>query len=144
MALLAVGGFYILVCLWGFAMNGIEPDPGMSFDEFKRLRDGGYYRHESFQMMAEMSGYLMLVALPYRWIVRSRSRFLVVFLALSAVFGFKLFSRLWDIISRIGDVTNMLNRLSLLPVDLIVLAFYAIAPLSLYLFWRYGRSVAQY
>ena len=142
MVLLGVGGFYILLCLWGFAMNGIEPDPGMSFDEFVRLRNSGYYRHEALQMMTEMSGYLMVVALPYRWIIRSRTRFVVVFLALSAVFGFKLFSRLWDIVSRIGDVANMLNRLSWLQVDLAILAFYAMAPLSLYLFWRYGRRVA--
>lgn len=141
--LVSLGGFYILVCLFGLLMNGpFEPEPGVSAEEHYRRQDSGYYRLEALLMIAKMTGYLAVVALPHRWILRSRVRFVLVFSVLCVAFSLRPFSLISDVVSSLGNKTELLNRLSWLPFDFLTFLFYAAAPVSLYLLWRYGRKVA--
>jgi hypothetical protein len=141
MFLFSLGGIYILFGLWGALMPGsFRPPPGVSYEEHMRRLDTNYYRFEALWMVAKMAGYLALVVLPHRWIVRSRVRFALVFTVLCIYFSLQPISLVSDLFSRLGSKTELLSRLSWLPFDVYVFFFYAIAPTSLYLSWKYGRK----
>jgi hypothetical protein len=94
--------------------------------------------------IAKTAAYLAIVALPHRWILRSRTRFVVVMALLCGAFTFRFLSLMLEIISSPGSQTEVDMRLwewlfSLLML-LLYAVFYAAAPVSLYLSWKYGRK----
>jgi hypothetical protein len=118
------GGWFILITLLNYTTNP-EPQPDVCF------------------AIAKTVAYLVLVALPNRWVMHSWSRFLFTFFLLCIPAGMGLFSLALEIgVRHVAAAHPWLYYFLGLPLSVTGILFYSIGPLSLYLNWRYGWKAA--
>jgi hypothetical protein len=92
--------------------------------------------------IAKMITYLVLVALPHRWVTPSRVRFAVTFFLLCIPVGMSLYSLASEVGARLSAVSPSLHYFSVLPLSAVGILFYSVGPLSLYVSRRYGQNAA--
>jgi hypothetical protein len=138
---LSVGGFASLV-LFGGQVLGItpfEPPSGVSPDEHMRRIDTGYYTVEGWNELGILVAYLAVVAIPHRWIVRSRIAVAVATVVLALPLLWYLGDFVCAIIEKRHDREALLELFHPVNVvfDTLCILFCLMIPLSLLFSWRY-------
>jgi hypothetical protein len=121
--LLILGVCCILIALFNYTTNP-EPQPDVRIP------------------IAKMVAYLVLVALPHRWVTHSRVRSVVTFFLLCIPVSMSLYSLASEVGARFSAGSASLHYFSVLPLCAVGILFYSVGALSLYLSWRYGRNTA--
>jgi len=136
----SIGGVGCLVLIGGLLLGATPSGPphGVSLEEHNDRIETGYYTIEGLKEVAILLVYLAIVAIPHKWVVRSKVIFLATLIALASPFLTYFISLIRLFLEYLPDKTRLAERFSALNLtfDVVLMSFSLTIPLSLFFSWR--------